>query len=89
MPGYVPKKAPKKEPTAVQSAINNSDADYHCGQIDGVNMEATRIKEALDKRYKELVELFNKEINIGTRYELKLRIETIQDMYTLLFKGGK
>lgn len=85
MPGNMSKKV---KPTT-QPAINNSDADYHCGQIDGVNMEASRIKEALDKRYKELVELFNKETNIGTRYELKLRIETIQDMYTLLFKGGK
>lgn len=52
----------------------------------GLIAEQNRVKEAMDKRYKQLVELLNKETSIGGRYDLKLRIEELQTTYSLLFK---
>lgn len=73
----------------VAPAINDSDMEFHHGELSGEAREATRIKKLMDERYKKLVEMFNKEINIGTRYELKLRIDELQETYQLLFGKGE
>ena len=86
MPNTTKKTAPVVPP---EPAINNSDMDFNAGQIDGSEKEANRIKKAMDERYKTLVEMFNKEVNIATRYELKLRIDELQETYKALFVGGE
>lgn len=86
MPNTTKKTAPVVPP---EPAINNSDMDFHSGQLDGSEREANRIKKAMDERYKTLVDMFNKEVNIATRYELKLRIDELQETYKMLFVGGE
>lgn len=71
-----------------EPAINDSDMEFHTGQLDGSEREANRIKKAMDERYKKLVDMFNKEVNIATRYELKLRIDELQETYNMLFVEG-
>lgn len=57
--------------------------------FEGIKDERNRIKKAMDERYKTLVNMFNKEVNIATRYELKLRIDELQETYKMLFVGGE
>ena len=86
MPNTTKKTTPVVPP---EPAINDSDMDFHSGQLDGSEREANRIKKAMDERYKTLVDMFNKEVNIATRYELKLRIDELQETYKMLFVGGE
>ena len=57
--------------------------------VELVEQYKTSLMETMDKRYKQLVEVFNKETNIATRYELRLRIEELQDTFKLLFRKGE
>lgn len=88
MPNTKPKTPVAAKPVP-QPAINDSDMDFHNGQLDGVKHESDRVKKIMDQRYKDLVTAFNKEVNIATRYELKLRIDELQSTYDLLFLKGE
>lgn len=79
-------KTTKPAPVKPEPAINEHDMDFHNGELSGSQKESDRVKKTMDERYKKLVELFNKETNIATRYELKLRIDELQETYALLFK---
>lgn len=86
MPTTVKSKTP-----VVPSKHNAPDSDVPVVNLhlEGVKEESNRIKKAMDERYKTLVDMFNKEVNIATRYELKLRIDELQETYKMLFVGGE
>ena len=71
----------KPAPVKPEPAINDHDMDFHAGEL----TEQDRIKKLMDERYKTLVDMFNNELNIATRYELKLRIDELQETYKELF----
>jgi hypothetical protein len=67
--------------------ISEEDMVFQNGLTEGSNKEANRVKESLRKRYEGLQRLYDKEVNIGTRYELKLRMEEITQIFENLFGG--
>lgn len=86
MPTTAKPKAPVAPSNPNAPAPNAPVVDLH---LEGVKDESIRIKELMDKRYKKLVDAFNKEVNIATRYELKLRIDELQETYQMLFMKGE
>lgn len=42
-------------------------------------------KGKMEEYFGKVVELLNREVNIATRYELKIRVETIQDLFKHMF----
>lgn len=80
----MPVKPKSQEP--MSTSIVDSDMDFHAGQLDGSTKEADRIKKMIDERYMKLVDMFNKEVNIATRYEIKLRMDELLQLYQELFK---
>lgn len=42
-------------------------------------------KGKMEEYFEKVVELLNREVNIATRYELKVRVETIQDLFKHMF----
>lgn len=48
-----------------------------------------QIKAVLKERHKLLLDLFKNEINIGLRYELKIKIDEIVAIYNQLFGNDK
>lgn len=67
-------------------AMKDQEVSLH---LQGIKDESNRVKDTLDKHFKRLVDDFNKEVNIATRYELKLRITEVQDIYRELFMKGE
>ena len=43
------------------------------------------VKGKIEEYFSKMVELFSKEVNIANRYELKIRIETVQDLFKSVF----
>ena len=67
--------------------ISEEDMIFQNGLTEGSNKESKRVKETLRKRYEGLQQLYNKEVNIGTRFEIKLRMEEITQIFENLFGG--
>jgi len=59
---------------------NNLENEFEKGAMTVRNM----VKESFDKRYKELINKLDNEINIGKKYELKVQIEELVNIYNIL-----
>lgn len=85
------KDSKESKPTTQKSntgpVISEEDMVFQNGLTEGSNRESKRIKESMRKRYEGLQRLYDKEVNIGTRYELKLRMEELTQIFEDLFGG--
>lgn len=57
-------------------------------QFDPVHEYQNQIKQTLNARYESIVKRLDKETNIINRYELKLSLESILQVYKDLFPEG-
>ena len=86
---------PSKSKAIATPPLNNSKlnenlgVEFQAGKEEGIRVESDRIKKGMDERYRKLVDSLSKEVNIAIRYELKLQIDELQEVYRILFMNGE
>ena len=79
MPAPKTNKAPQPtQPTVPQDPVADVQALLSSYQ--------SEIKAKLDKRYGAILAAIDKEVNIGKRYELKVQLDELMNVYALIFK---
>lgn len=79
----------KNAKASVTTSSDQGPTQFDLGEKSGIEYERNRVKTLMDDKYKKLQDEFCNEVNIAKRYELKLRIEELQDTYRLLFLKGE
>ena len=72
-----------------EEEIKNVVPEEQANGVDPVAQYKHELAEKFDTRYKSIIERLKTESNIIIRYELKVALEELLQVYKLLFKEGQ